>query len=70
MYVIMGYKRKSVCEKCSFRAVYQQQLLIHHIDHDPENFSWNNLKTICKNCEVELQISRKGWTQGDLQPDV
>ena len=70
MYVIMGYQKKPHCEKCNFRAIYPQQLLIYHIDNDPENFAWNNLKTICKNCEVELGFSSKGWQQGDLLPDV
>ena len=64
-----GYKKKSTCEKCGFKPIYHQQLMVYHIDKNVDNFAWNNLKTICFNCQEELRISGK-WIQGDLIPDI
>jgi len=39
---------KKACERCGIEN--KKLLIIHHIDHDPENNSIENLKTVCWNC--------------------
>jgi hypothetical protein len=62
-----GYKKKNHCEKCGFRSAYKEQTSVFHIDGNRNNNLPNNLKTICRNCEIEVQ--KEGWVQGDLVPD-
>jgi hypothetical protein len=64
-----GYKKKSLCDKCGFRAKYAAQLLVFHTDGDLNNNSMRNLKTVCQNCVVEIAKSDVPWRQGDLEPD-
>jgi hypothetical protein len=44
------------------------QLVVFHIDRSQQHVNIANLRTICLNCNYEL--SRSGWTQGDLQEDL
>lgn len=65
-----GYKKKMVCDKCGFKARYSAQTLVCHIDGDLNNVAHKNLKTVCRNCEVDLSKSDSVWRIGDLQSDV
>lgn len=67
--VVANYRKKPHCEKCGFHPKFEAQLVIHHIDLDQTNYAWNNLKTVCLNCEYELVIGKVKWSQGDLVPD-
>lgn len=64
-----GYKKKSSCERCGFKAKYKEQLFVYHIDGNLNNTALSNLKTICANCQIEINKSKLGWVQGDLVPD-
>lgn len=64
-----GYKKKAICEKCGFKAKHSAQLDVYHIDGDLRNSSWNNLKTICANCQRIMSMEEFKWRQGDLMPD-
>jgi len=64
-----GYRQKSTCEKCGFKATYITQMRVYHIDGDLENCRPNNLKTICANCQIAIQRVGAKWKQGDLSPD-
>jgi transcription elongation factor Elf1 len=65
-----GYKKKMVCDKCGFKARYSAQTLVYHVDGDLNNVAPKNLKTVCRNCEVDLAKSDSVWRPGDLQPDL
>jgi hypothetical protein len=64
-----GYKKKSTCDCCGFRAKYSAQLQVFHVDGNLNNSSLRNLKTICQNCAVEIKKSDQTWVPGDLEPD-
>jgi hypothetical protein len=64
-----GYKKKTVCDRCSFKAKYSAQLQVFHVDGNLNNSSLRNLKTICQNCAVEIKKSDQTWQPGDLEPD-
>jgi hypothetical protein len=61
-----GYTKKQTCEKCGFKAQYPEQLDIYVINSNPSMIV--NLKTVCLNCESELQHTNQ-WPQGDLIAD-
>jgi hypothetical protein len=42
---------------------------VFHIDGKLKNSSWDNLKTICANCQRLLSTDQFKWRQGDLMPD-
>lgn len=64
-----GYKKKSKCDICGFRAKYSAQTIVYHIDGNLENISPNNLRTVCLNCTVTVQKGDSVWKSGDLQAD-
>tara|TARA_B100000575_G_C23019908_1_gene587310 strand:- start:312 stop:668 length:357 start_codon:yes stop_codon:yes gene_type:complete len=64
-----GYKKKSICEKCGYKAKHSAQMDVFHIDGNLRNSSWNNLKTICANCQRLMSTEQFKWKQGDLMPD-
>lgn len=64
-----GYKKKSKCELCGFRAVVQDQMDVYHVDGNRNNTSVYNLKTICANCQRLKSTQDLGWTIGDLEVD-
>jgi len=64
-----GYKKKMTCDRCGFRAKYSAQILVYHVDGKLNNSETKNLKSVCKNCEVELSKSDLPWRPGDLAPD-
>ena len=57
------------CDRCNFRAKYSAQILVYHVDGKLNNAEIKNLKSVCKNCEVELAKSDLPWKPGDLTPD-
>ena len=65
-----GYKKKAACDKCGFKARYSAQLLVYHVDGNLNNVAHKNLKSVCKNCEVELAKLDVTWRAGDLEPDA
>lgn len=64
-----GYKKKSQCDRCGFRARFASQLLVYHIDGRLSNTVANNLRTICLNCVEEVKRLDVPWAQGDLPVD-
>ena len=64
-----GYQKKRDCDRCHFRARYQDQLMVYHVDGDLRNNDLRNLKTICRNCAVEITRLDLPWRPGDLEPD-
>ena len=64
-----GYTKKDTCEKCGFRSQYPEQFNVYHIDGNLDNCKYNNLKTICANCQRVLQKQGIKWKQGDLIAD-
>lgn len=64
-----GYTKKSVCEKCGFKAKHPEQLGVFYVDGNLKNNNWLNLKTICLNCQQEVYKSRLAWKQAPLVPD-
>jgi hypothetical protein len=65
-----GYKKKNVCDLCSFKAKYSAQLLVYHVDGNMNNNSTRNLKTICLNCVVDIKRNDLPWLPGELEPDL
>lgn len=64
-----GYTKKDNCEKCGYTSKHPEQFNVFHIDGNLENCRFNNLKTICANCQRIIQKSGVQWKQGDLVPD-
>jgi hypothetical protein len=64
-----GYKKKSTCDRCGFKAKFAAQLLVYHVDGNLHNTVLRNLKTICQNCVVDITKSDLPWRSGDLEPD-
>lgn len=64
-----GYKKKPQCERCGFKARFNEQLVVWFVDKNMQNTAWNNMKTVCLNCQIEMTILGVGWTQGGLIPD-
>ena len=46
--------RKSECESCGYRPMFQGVLAVHHRDGDKDNNDEFNLMTLCHNCHQEL----------------
>ena len=65
-----GYKKKMICDRCGFKARFSAQILVYHVDGNLSNAAHKNLKSICKNCEVELAKLDITWRAGDLEPDA
>jgi hypothetical protein len=64
-----GYKKKTTCDRCGFKAKYASQLLVYHVDGNMNNAGLRNLKTICQNCVIDITKSDLPWRLGDLEPD-
>ena len=64
-----GYKKKMVCDRCSFRAKSGRQILVFHQDGNLNNCELYNLKSICLNCSVEITVLDLPWKVGDLEAD-
>lgn len=64
-----GYIKKNTCDRCSFSSKYSEQFNVYHIDGNVNNNRYNNLKTVCANCQRILHKLKIPWKQGDLCPD-
>ena len=64
-----GYRKKSKCELCGFKAQTQLQLDVLFIDGNLRNTNNTNLKTVCANCQRLSSVKRLGWKIGDLVAD-
>lgn len=49
-----GYKKKTVCDRCGFKAKTVNQMQIYYKDHNKLNVSLSNLRSFCANCVIEL----------------
>jgi len=65
-----GYKKKSTCDRCGFKAKFSAQLLVYHVDGNLNHCESKNLKTVCLNCIEEIKRSDLPWKKGDLEPDA
>jgi hypothetical protein len=66
---LSGYKKKDTCDRCSFTGKYAEQFNVYHVDGDPNNCKFGNLKTVCANCQRILHMLKLPWRKGDLRPD-
>ncbi len=63
-WILSGYRKKTVCERCGFKLKYpDKQSAVFHIDGDLKNCHHDNLRTVCLNCRVELQYSKLHWIE-------
>lgn len=65
-----GYRKKLKCDRCGFASPYANQFNVYHIDGNLNNCRYNNLKSICANCQRLLFNYNLPWKQGDLTPDL
>ena len=65
-----GYKKKLKCDRCGYTSKYAQQFDVYHLDGNLNNCRYDNLKTICANCQRLLYLLHIPWRQGDLIPDL
>lgn len=69
-WAVSGYKKKERCEVCNFKAkLPTKQLFVFHVDGSLKNNNWNNLKTVCANCQIELVGSKLPWKPATIVPD-
>lgn len=64
-----GYSKSKICDRCGFRAKYSAQLTVYHVDGRLDHADLKNLRTVCRNCEIEISRSDLIWRSGDLEPD-
>lgn len=57
-----GYKKSMHCEKCGFAARFSAQLEVRAVGE-------NMYKTVCLNCNAELDALHVPWIQTGLRPD-
>jgi len=51
------------CQKCGApQEEFINKLPVHHIDYDKNNCNFNNLITLCKLCNTEVNFNREYWT--------
>jgi len=60
-----GYKKKTQCDLCSFKARYASQITVHHIDGNLNNSELINLRSICLNCIEVVKRMNTTWKIGD-----
>ena len=64
-----GYRKKSKCELCGFKAHESMQLDVYFVDGNKNNTAIQNLKTICANCQRLASVRKLRWKMGDLEVD-
>jgi len=64
-----GYKQKTTCDRCGFRAKYPSQIVVFHVNGNLDDATITNLRSICLNCVVEIDKDDSPWKQGDLMRD-
>jgi len=68
-WVLSGYQKKMICDRCGFRAKSGGQILVYHLDGNLSNSNLLNLKSVCLNCSVEVIRLDLPWKVGDLSED-
>jgi Zn finger protein HypA/HybF involved in hydrogenase expression len=66
---LISYKKKTACDRCGFKSEDTNQLDVYHVDSDVSNCKYENLKTVCANCQRLLHKLKLPWKRGDLTPD-
>ena len=66
---VAGYRLQRQCDKCGHKSQYDSHFNVFHIDGNLDNCKFNNLKTVCANCQRSLHLEGIRWKQGDLVPD-
>jgi hypothetical protein len=69
-WVRAGYRKKLKCDRCGFASRNSVQFNVYHVDGNLNNCRYDNLKTICANCQRLLYSQKIPWKQGDLTPDL
>ena len=64
-----GYRKKTRCELCGFKAQHKVQLDVLFVDGNLRNVKDSNLKTVCANCQRLGSVRKLGWRVGDLVAD-
>ena len=64
-----GYRKKSACDRCGFKARHAAQLMVYHVNGDLNDCDVRNLRTVCLNCVVEVTRLDLPWRRGDLEED-
>ena len=64
-----GYKKKMQCEHCGFKASTPHQITVFYIDGDLRNNNWINLRSICANCAIEINVKGLPWKEDTIKPD-
>lgn len=68
-WVKRGYRKRPQCDRCGFKFKFVEQSLVYHVDGNLNNCDHNNLKTICRNCSIELDRGRLPWKAAKVVPD-
>jgi len=68
-WALSGYKKKTHCERCGFKAKIPEQMNVFYIDGNLKNNNVLNLKTVCLNCQQEVYKSQLPWKAAPLIPD-
>jgi protein-arginine kinase activator protein McsA len=68
-WVKAGYKKKTVCDKCSFKAKSIGQMFVFHIDGNLKNNDWTNLRSVCANCRIDVNNTKTTWRESPLVAD-
>ena len=68
-WLVNGYKKKTVCDVCGFRAKHGSQIQVFHVDGNLNNNNLINLRSVCLNCSAIIQKQDSTWKAGDLAPD-
>jgi len=65
-----GYKKKTECDKCHFKARWGKQIIVYYVDGDLKNTQRTNLRSICLNCAVAVEKQDMPWAKDlGLTPD-
>jgi len=64
-----GYKKKTTCDRCGFKGDDLCQFDVYYADGNVNNNKYDNLKTVCSNCQRLLHKLKLLWRRGDLTPD-
>jgi hypothetical protein len=64
-----GYRKKEKCDRCGFKFKFLGQANVYYTDGNKNNINWSNLKTICLNCQVEVENITTSWIPGKIIPD-
>lgn len=66
---IKGYKKKTTCDLCGFKCVYNSQIMVYHIDGNLNNCDLTNLRSICLCCVEVVKRRHFTWKPGAVEPD-